>query len=295
MRADKNSTLDIVIKLKVEELKNTLENKIKDYKKLNEQINYTENESEKSNLQRRSNSLYSELENTAKELDELTKYIEKRESYVDKLNQTIQELQRQNEQLKRDNKDLNQQLKDIHIQSPNEQLNQQFKEAKRQNEQLNQERDIYIYKLLEYLLKNHKWGDANEETLSIINQFSSKNTKDPWNEIDIQKFPCDVLCKLDQLWTQYSNNHFGFTIQKMIWEGKRCANLHHPEEAFGNYVGWYDSDRNKWLSFSDPAFRAKIMHREIYRGILPTFNSNLEFNASLIPHMVQKIESCDCN
>ncbi|NEP55048.1 MAG: hypothetical protein F6K65_42215, partial [Moorea sp. SIO3C2] len=177
-------------------------------------------------------------------------------------------------------------------------LNQELqKKTNELNLQTNQER----YQKLKGLLEKNKWEEANQETITIINQVDGRTTTYSWQERDIQEFPCDILCQIDKLWRQYSNNCFGFTIQKMIWE-RQCTNLAHPEEAFGNYVGWYDSDRNRWLLYSDPAFRAKVRHQYMYKGILPTLtsknypkNSSLEVNASIIPHLVKKLQYCDCD
>ncbi len=35
---------------------------------------------------------------------------------------------------------------------------------------------------------------------------------------EINRFPCDILNKIDQLWTTYSNGHFGFSVQMSIYE-----------------------------------------------------------------------------
>ncbi|NET84564.1 MAG: GUN4 domain-containing protein, partial [Moorea sp. SIO1F2] len=167
------------------------------------------------------------------------------------------------------------------------------------NKQLPQPPNQENYQHLNYLLKNQQWEEANEETLTIMNQVYGRTTTDSWQERDIQEFPCDILCQIDKLWRQYSNNYFGFTIQTMIWE-RQCTNLAHPEEAFGNYVGWYDSDRNRWLLYSDPAFRAKVRHQYMYKGILPTLTSKnypknypLKVNASFIPHLVERLQFCE--
>jgi len=34
---------------------------------------------------------------------------------------------------------------------------------------------------------------------------------------DIEKFPCEDLRTIDQLWVEYSNGSFGFSVQKRIY------------------------------------------------------------------------------
>lgn len=45
-------------------------------------------------------------------------------------------------------------------------------------------------------------------------------------EVDINKFPCTDLLTIDNLWVKYSKGHFGFSVQKFIWQnvvGKQNA------------------------------------------------------------------------
>lgn len=41
---------------------------------------------------------------------------------------------------------------------------------------------------------------------------------------DIRKFPCSSLKAIDQLWTQYSGGHFGFSVQSRIYEECKIKN-----------------------------------------------------------------------
>ncbi|NEP35643.1 MULTISPECIES: GUN4 domain-containing protein [unclassified Moorena] len=180
----------------------------------------------------------------------------------------------------------NHEQKPIEPQDPPDQLTQQLNPEK--------------YKLLNYLLENQRWVEANEETFAIMNQVPG-TSKYSWKASDIQNCPCDVLCHIDKLWQQYSNNCFGFTVQKKIWEEK-CTNLNDPEKEFGRHVGWYDNWRKQWLSRSKQMFtdnlEKNLDDQEKYQGIIPTLtlkNTSLEVNARLIPHLVEKLESCNCD
>lgn len=193
--------------------------------------------------------------------------------------------------------------------SKNRQLNRELKEERKRNQELhqkvevklyqNQQTESEIYELsssLKNLLQDRKWVEANQATLKIIyttlNYFSKKNPNESLNERDIYILPCYLLCQIDRMWQKYSNHCFGLTVQQNIWQEKGCTNL----ETLGYYLGWYDTDTNKWRLLSDPAFRAKVCcNKRTYKGILPTLSSNLEVNAALMPYLIEKLEFCSCD
>ncbi|MBW4631740.1 MAG: GUN4 domain-containing protein [Iphinoe sp. HA4291-MV1] len=68
--------------------------------------------------------------------------------------------------------------------------------------------------------------------------------KDGWLDVEsINNFPCTDLSTIDQLWVKYSNAHFGFSVQKRIWQevgGKPDIDM----KIYINFckcVGWYGS------------------------------------------------------
>ncbi|NEQ62387.1 MAG: hypothetical protein F6K53_35335 [Moorea sp. SIO4A1] len=158
-----------------------------------------------------------------------------------------------------------------------------------------------IYQHLNDLLEKKKWVESNEETFAIMNKIIGRNTRLSWKTKNIKECPCHVLCHIDKLWRQYSNNCFGFTVQKKIWEEK-CTTKNDREKEFGRHVGWYDDWRKEWLSRSNQIFTENLEknldNKEKYQGILPTLTSKnypLEDNASLIPYLVNKLKSCNCD
>ncbi|KST65060.1 hypothetical protein BC008_19865 [Mastigocoleus testarum BC008] len=193
--------------------------------------------------------------------------------------------------------------------SKNRQLNRELEEERNRNQELhrkfevklhqNQQTESEIYELnrsLSNLLQARKWVEANQATLNIINTtlnyFSKKSPNESLNERDIYILPCYLLCQIDRMWQQHSNYCFGLAVQQSIWQEKRCTNL----ETLGYYLGWYDADTKKWRLLSDPAFRAKVCcNKRKYKGILPTLSSNLEVNAALMPHLIEKLEFCSCD
>ncbi|NEQ51921.1 MAG: NACHT domain-containing protein [Leptolyngbya sp. SIO3F4] len=98
------------------------------------------------------------------------------------------------------------------------------------------------YFKLAYYLQTQQWQAADNETVSVMLAAGDKTQKGYLNLDDIRNFPCPDLRVIDQLWVRYSNNHFGFSIQKDIYlhcGGK--ADYQYYEEAFrkfGTVVGW---------------------------------------------------------
>lgn len=93
------------------------------------------------------------------------------------------------------------------------------------------------------LLEAKQWQAADEETAACLLQ--AMPGKKLWLEPEaLENFPCRVLLNVDQLWVQYSQGRFGFSVQAQIW--RSCGsptNYLSPEwEAFGVTVGWRRSE-----------------------------------------------------
>lgn len=94
------------------------------------------------------------------------------------------------------------------------------------------------YTRLRNLLADGKWKEADEETLAVMLKVAGREQEGSLNILSIEKFPCSDLRIIDTLWVRYSNRHFGFSVQKRIWESYSG----NPE--FG---GSPDADRRKFL------------------------------------------------
>lgn len=74
------------------------------------------------------------------------------------------------------------------------------------------------YTRLRDLLKAQKWKEADQETADRMCEVMRRQ-KEGWLRVeDVQNFPCQDLRTIDQLWVKYSNGHFGFSVQKKIWQ-----------------------------------------------------------------------------
>lgn len=98
------------------------------------------------------------------------------------------------------------------------------------------------YSNLRNLLAAGQWKEADAETVNVMLSAAGR-TKEGWIDINsIKKFPCIDLLTIDRLWVKYSNGHFGFSIQKSIWDsvgGKADANGK-TYEQFCECIGWHE-------------------------------------------------------
>jgi serine/threonine-protein kinase len=98
------------------------------------------------------------------------------------------------------------------------------------------------YHQLEELLKAGNWKEADEETADRMCEVAGRTKEGYLRVEDIDKFPCEDLRTIDQLWEKYSNGRFGFSVQKRIYESLGGTRSYDEKvcEAFGVEVGWRD-------------------------------------------------------
>jgi hypothetical protein len=104
------------------------------------------------------------------------------------------------------------------------------------------------------LLASGKWEKADKETLKIMLQVAGREKKGWLDVASIENFPCEEFRVIDQLWLQYSNGRFGFSVQKHIWKSVG-GNLKADDKiykAFGDLVEWRVNEN--WLQINDLTF-----------------------------------------
>ncbi|MEM8778652.1 MAG: GUN4 domain-containing protein, partial [Cyanobacteria bacterium P01_G01_bin.49] len=111
------------------------------------------------------------------------------------------------------------------------------------------------YIRLANLLAEKRWRQADQETKRIIDKLADQEGKSDLNEEDIKNIPIEDLGILDQLWSKFSNDHFGFRVQLQIWleEGGKID----PEilKRFSERVGIVKNNRR--LNYGDLDFNLK--------------------------------------
>lgn len=97
------------------------------------------------------------------------------------------------------------------------------------------------YRRLRDLLKTGEWKQADQETLTVMLRMAGKEQERWLRKEDIESFPSTDLRTIDSLWVKYSRGHFGFSVQKRIWQSVGGNPGVFNEEtwfSFGERVGW---------------------------------------------------------
>ena len=97
------------------------------------------------------------------------------------------------------------------------------------------------YTRLRDLLKAGKWKEADQETLTVMLKVAGKEQAGWLTKEDIENFACTDLLAINTLWVKHSKGHFGFSVQKHIWQslgGKPGVFNEETWFNFGERVGW---------------------------------------------------------
>lgn len=104
---------------------------------------------------------------------------------------------------------------------------------------------------LERLLHLNRWKEADLETNNLLLKVSGREKEGWLRPEDVKKLSANVIKAIDILWLKYSNDRFGFSVQKTIWQALSLKSdtiidiRTRSELRFGIAVGWYIN--NAWL------------------------------------------------
>ncbi|MGF1674566.1 MAG: GUN4 domain-containing protein [Rivularia sp. (in: cyanobacteria)] len=107
------------------------------------------------------------------------------------------------------------------------------------------------YKRLKDFLKAEKFQEADEETKNILLFSLEKNIDEGLGVEEIRSLSPEILSTIDELWMRYSNQKFGFSKQRSIWE-----NVLSPQKEFRNIFLQFrknklnNSDKDNWYKFT---------------------------------------------
>lgn len=104
------------------------------------------------------------------------------------------------------------------------------------------------YSPLRNLLAAKRWQEADQTTLDLMLTSVNRNSEGWFSEDVVTDFPCDDLKIINQLWSKYSNNRFGFQAQKEVYIKSGNNLLDYDVNNFKNFastIGWYEN--NQWL------------------------------------------------
>ena len=113
------------------------------------------------------------------------------------------------------------------------------------------------YLRLRELLASGLWQKADQLTWEILIKAVGKDVREHLTRDDISNFPCQDFEIVDELWTEYSDGRFGFSVQNQVWQ--QAGGL---DAKFAELVGWrhplsIDSEflfPNEWLYYNELSF-----------------------------------------
>ena len=145
------------------------------------------------------------------------------------------------------------------------------------------------YSELERLVNAGEWKAADQETYRLMITTVSKDEGQSFSIQDLEKFPCEDLRAIDNLWITASNGHFGFSVQKRIWEKCGSPMSYNDEyKKFMEAVGWRSGD--DFTSYSDYKFSATLSPE----GELPADNiSSPRYSRPLSLFLTLRLVNCN--
>lgn len=107
---------------------------------------------------------------------------------------------------------------------------------------------------LQSLLSTQQFKEADHETWKLLLEITNRTEKGRLNVSSLQQCPVRAVRSIDQLWSLLSNGHFGFSVQKRIYEkfgGSIIFDLQ-PWQSLGEQVGWKNGE--DWRAYSQLTF-----------------------------------------
>jgi hypothetical protein len=100
------------------------------------------------------------------------------------------------------------------------------------------------FQALENFLQKGEWKKADQATYRLMITTVGKEEGQEFTRQELLTFPCEELLTIDGLWRRYSQDRYGFSVQKDIYV--RCGGRldgKYPTggvwEGFASEVGWY--------------------------------------------------------
>jgi len=112
--------------------------------------------------------------------------------------------------------------------------------------------DTFRYGKLRELLEAKNWREADLETTRVMLEIANQPKHDNLKPDEVMLFPCSALHLLDRLWLKYSDNQFGFSVQRQIYtEAGGTDDISNIDldllTQVSDRLGWREN--NKWLPY----------------------------------------------
>jgi predicted NACHT family NTPase len=139
-----------------------------------------------------------------------------------------------------------------------------------------------IYSQLAYYLWCGEWQKADEETVKLMLEIAARKGRKSLNSQNIKKFTCEDLRIIDQLWVYASKGHFGFSVQKSIYQSLGGTGEDDDKiwTAFVDHIGW-TREGGEWLECE-----GLIYDMNAPKGHLPVLNNE----ENMVVYLSEKFE-----
>ena len=126
------------------------------------------------------------------------------------------------------------------------------------------------YTSLRDSLMAHNWIEADQETTQAMLKAVGRTRERTLRVEDVDKFSCEDLRIINQLWLTASDGKFGFSVQSQIYRSLGGTKNYSQDiwRKLGDKVGWRSGD--SWLPFVDYNFSLNAQ-----AGHLPSFLTSL--------------------
>lgn len=152
--------------------------------------------------------------------------------------------------------------------------------------------DLYRYESLLDHLAEHRWYEADQETIRLIQDIEGVTDLEYLTPNDIRTFPCGQLQVLDQLWQTYSNGRFGFSVQLRIYQdvgGTLETTISQDQtlvEQWGERLGWREDNRWRKCSELDFSLAAPV-------GCHPSGWWNSPYGSKMTNYFLARLLTCE--
>ena len=106
------------------------------------------------------------------------------------------------------------------------------------------------YTPLRNLLAAGKWREADEKTRELMLKAAGRESEGLLDDKSLQEFSCSDLKTIDRLWVEYSDGHFGFSIQNSIYleTGNQPGKIDfNAFSRFWDRIGWGNEIIATWI------------------------------------------------
>ena len=102
----------------------------------------------------------------------------------------------------------------------------------------------HLYAGLKFLLQEDRLREADQKTFEVMLYIAETKEEGSFTVESLANFDCEALREIDSLWLDYpepGTGHFGFSVQKEIWQKNGSPTVDSPIEMWRKFyieVGW---------------------------------------------------------